>query len=86
MDRMADVYLDIEWGDEPFAYPDEGGPAWPAPLMRPLLWQAGWTEERNGPKVTIPDELLARWQKVQAELIETQTELIEAAREQGLFE
>ena len=82
---MADVNMDIEWGDEPFAYPDEGGPEWPLPLMRPSPWQSEWTEEVQGPKIEIPDDLLARWLKIQAEFIEVQTEMGRIAREQGLF-
>jgi hypothetical protein len=81
---MADVSMDIEWGEQPFTYPDEGGPGWPSPLMRPLPWQPEWTEEMNGPKITIPDDLLDRWRKTQADLIEVQAELVRIAREQGM--
>jgi hypothetical protein len=80
---MAEVSLDIEWGEQPFAYPDDGGPAWPGPLARPHPWQPQWTEEMNGPKITIPDELLARWQEIQAALIEVQAELARCADKQG---
>jgi hypothetical protein len=82
---MAEVLLDIDWDGQPFAYPDEGGPAWPGPLVRPVQWQAAWTEKEYGPKITIPDELLARWQQVQADLIEVQAELTRLGKEQGAF-
>ena len=32
---MADCYLDIEWGEQPFAF---GEDSWPAPLIRPEPW------------------------------------------------
>jgi hypothetical protein len=83
---MAEVYIDIEWGETPFAY---GDPPWPSPLVQPEPWpedlEAGGGME-GIPKVTVPDELLARWKAAVTEFIACQKELTRLAAEQGAFE
>ena len=82
---MAVVDLDICWGETPFALGDD---AWPSPLIRPGPWPDDL--EARGlmdgtPKVTMPDDLLARWNAAEAEFIACQLEFQRLAREHGMF-
>lgn len=83
---MADIYLDIEWGEQPFAF---GEDAWPAPLIRPEAWpeNPGFRSLMEGtPKVTVSDDLLARWRAAFSEFRICQEKFQQLAREHGMLQ
>jgi len=78
--------LDIEWGEQPFAF---GEDSWPAPLIRPVPWPEDLEERglmEGTPKVSVPDDLLARWRAVFAEFTACQLEFQRLAREHGMLQ
>ena len=82
---MAEVDLDIEWGETPFT---AGEDSWPSPLIRPHPWPADL--EARGlmegmPKVIAPDGLMARWRAAEAEFVACQLEFQRLAREYGML-
>jgi hypothetical protein len=79
---MAEVLLDIEWGEQPFT---AGKDAWPSPLIRPEIWQSEWDESLLGPKIIIPDALLERYRRMETEFIACQGELARYARNSGML-
>ena len=83
---VADCFLDIEWGEQPFAF---GHDSWPAPLIRPEPWpeDLGVRGLMEGtPKVAVPDELMARWRAAFAEFTACQLEFQRLAHESGELE
>ena len=83
---MPDCYLDIDWGEQPFAF---GEDSWPAPLIRPQPWPEDLEARglmEGTPKVDVPEELLARWRAAKAGFFACQLEFQRMAREAGELE
>jgi hypothetical protein len=72
---MAEIYLNIDWGETPFTYD-----GWPAPLVRPEPYEA---DIAGCPPVTIPDALMERYQAAEREFLAVQAELHVIAKENG---
>jgi hypothetical protein len=80
---VADCYLDIEWGEEPFAF---GEDAWPSPLIRPYPWPEDDRFLAGMPRVPVPEELLDRWRTAYAEFASCQEEFQRLARAHGMMQ
>jgi hypothetical protein len=74
------IMLDIEWGEQPFAFGDD---SWPAPLIRPSRYPADANPVFDGEPVEAPDDFLERYQKAEREFLDIQAELTELARKHG---
>ena len=72
---MAEIYLNVEWGETPFSA--EG---WPAPLLRPEPYEPG---DARLSAIVIPDALLERYQAAEREFLAVQAELQVIAKENG---
>jgi hypothetical protein len=79
---VADCYLDIEWGEQPFAF---GADSWPAPLIRPEPWPGDYGYLEGTPRISVSDDLLERWRKAYAEFAACQEEFQRLAREHGML-
>jgi hypothetical protein len=83
---MAEMELDVCWGEQPFVF---GEDAWPSPLMRLCPWPEDLEARglmEGTPNVSVPDELLARWRKAESEFIACQLEFQRLAREHGMLQ
>jgi hypothetical protein len=80
---MAQIGLEVEWGETPFGYAGGDSPAWPAPLIRPCRYPEGADPAFFGKPITVPDALLERYLVVEKEFLALQTELHEIAEQNG---
>lgn len=76
-EKTAGCWLNVEWGETPFAGGDDG---WPVPLIRPEPHDGS---DVLGEPVQVPVRLLERWRRVEAELKACQAELAEIAGAAG---
>jgi hypothetical protein len=84
--RENDCYLDIDWGEQPFAF---GPDAWPAPPIRLEPYPSdvrGQAALAGIPKVSVPASLLTRWQDAFAEFAACQEAFQVLAREHGILQ